>query len=127
MEFVTFDGLRFPIKFLDGRPYVQDAGGKYRVIGAYDSWCAKPKTFRVYIDGIAFHGKIRVTAGSRRASRMITIHDMGLLGAARRAIVDGDVVIEDATGAEYRYGEIFHLQPHDPRFPAFRVRLDPAQ
>lgn len=127
MEFVTFDGLRFPIKFLDGRPYVQDSGGKYRVIGTYDSWCVKPKTFRVHIDGIAFHGKIRVTAGSRRASRMITIHDMGLLGAVRRAIHDGELVTEDVTGVEYRYGAIFHLKASDPRFPAFRVRLDPVQ
>ncbi len=125
MEFVTFDGLRFPIRFLDGRPYAQDDGGKYRVIGAYDPWVSKPKTFRIHIDGESFLGKIRVTAGSRRASRMITIHDMSLLGAVRRAMIDGDVVVEEATGAQYRYGAIFHLKPKDPRFPAFRVRLVP--
>lgn len=125
MEFVTFDGLRFPIKFLDGRPYVQDAGGHLRVLKTYDSWVLKPKAFRVYIDGIAFHGKIRVTAGSRRASRMITIYDMGFLGFAGKTIRSRAVIFDK--GIAYRYGAIIDVNSDESGDGYFRVRLDPIQ
>lgn len=123
VEFVTKCGHRFPV--------VERGGSYYAITDSHGPRWIPPsvngKDYTIAVDGIALIGTLRVFAGSRRASRMVTIHDMGLLGAVRRAIHDGELVTEDATGAEYRYGEIFHLQPHDQRFPAFRVRLDPVQ
>lgn len=125
MEFVTFDGLRFPIKFLDGRPYAQDDGGKYRVVGTYDPWVSKPKTFRIHIDGESFLGRIRVTAGSRQASRWITIGDLSLILHFRRAINRGQRV-ESFSGIEYRYAAIAPGGTDEFGYPTFRVRLDPV-
>lgn len=125
MEFVTHDCLRFPIKFIDGRPYAQDAGGKYHVITAYDSWFPKPKIFRVYIDGIAFHGKIRVTAGRRRASRFVS-EDHGYLYVIKRAMICR-YVFTYGDGLSYRVGAIHEVDSDEFGTVSLRVRLDPAE
>lgn len=125
MEFVTFDDKRFSVVQNGEKFFAVLPGESMHRITAYDYWNDKPSKFVFYRYGVACYGKIRVTAGSRQASRWITIGDLSLILDFRRAINRGQR-IESFSGIEYRYAAIANGGNDEFGYPTFRVRLDPV-